>query len=56
MDMTTWDALTRAYPALATEVAGSAPLKFAVTEWSEGRCATVITPRDLIMDACEEAK
>jgi hypothetical protein len=52
--MTTWERIAASYPALATEVAGVAPLKFAVTEWAEGRCATVITPHDLIMDACEE--
>jgi hypothetical protein len=44
--MTTWDALTKAYPALATEVKGTSPLMHAVTEWAAGRCATVITAAD----------
>jgi hypothetical protein len=55
MTTSLWDRLTASYPALATQIAGESPLKFAVDEFEAGRCATVITKRDLAEDAkCEE--
>lgn len=54
--MTTWEALVKMYPALATKVAGECPLKNAVDLYAAGDCATKITAKDLATDAKEAAK
>lgn len=52
MDMSTWDALVKAYPALGTTVRDESPLRNAVELFFAGECATKITKKDLAADEC----